>query len=154
MTGITTRNPGPSHGRWELGTRPCWPNWTWPVASQVKKEIRYRNATAPSPDPAPTTRAMTSSPARLPRSQPLALPVHDSVSGSLPAVALLVMIVPPRRRSALGPVSSWQPPPGALAGDPPATGGQHDPPGHPPLRSEQDAGSTCRAAQVTPCGYG
>jgi anti-sigma factor RsiW len=36
-TGVTTKNPRPSQGKWVLGTRPCWPNWTWPVASQVKK---------------------------------------------------------------------------------------------------------------------
>ena len=35
--GMTTRKAGPSHGRWALATRPCWPNSSRPVASQVKK---------------------------------------------------------------------------------------------------------------------
>lgn len=35
-TGMTTKKPRPSQGRWSLPTQPSWPNSSRPVASQVK----------------------------------------------------------------------------------------------------------------------
>ena len=64
MTGTTSTNHGPSHGKVELDALPNWPNCSWPVASHVKPKIIQRNPTAPKPAPPPTTRAMTTNPRR------------------------------------------------------------------------------------------
>src|SRR6185437_5414194 len=90
-------------GRCPLGTRPCWPNWLCPVASQVKKLIRYRNATAPSPDPTPVSSASTNRPPRPARSHAAArdlanapVSVSWAISRSFPHRQAAVHGLPPR----------------------------------------------------------
>ena len=64
-----------------------------PGGQPGEEEIRYRNATAPSPAPAPTTAATPNSPERVPRAQPAVFAAHDGPAPDAAGVET-VMIAP------------------------------------------------------------
>ena len=109
MTGMTTKNPSPSQGRWALATWPCWPNWLMPGRQPGEEVDQVPERHRAQPRPAPTTSATgTARPARPAATRP---PGRPAAPLRPVPPRPTVMTVPACCRSAQAPV-----PPAAAVG--------------------------------------